>query len=92
MGNLEDTCASLRAQIVATEAQLERLKHDLANAEAAAKSEADPTGKPLEGQHDTGTRWPLLQEEYKRYGRQMIVPQIGLRGSSDCAARKAGDG
>lgn len=86
MENLEDTCVSLRTQIAATEAQLEGLKRDLANAEAAAKSEAGSTGKPHKGQDDTGNRWPLLPEEYKRYGRQMIVPQIGLQGSLDCAA------
>jgi len=25
-------------------------------------------------------RWPLQSEEYKRYGRQMIMPEIGLHG------------
>lgn len=25
-------------------------------------------------------RWPLLGEEYKRYGRQMMMPDIGLHG------------
>jgi adenylyltransferase/sulfurtransferase len=25
-------------------------------------------------------RWPLRSEEYKRYGRQMIMPEIGLHG------------
>ncbi|KAK5116894.1 hypothetical protein LTR62_006615 [Meristemomyces frigidus] len=25
-------------------------------------------------------RWPLADEEYKRYGRQMIMPEIGLHG------------
>ncbi|WEW61385.1 Urmylation protein [Emydomyces testavorans] len=25
-------------------------------------------------------KWPLLQEEYRRYGRQMIVDQIGIQG------------
>lgn len=25
-------------------------------------------------------RWPLLCEEYKRYGRQMIMPEVGLHG------------
>lgn len=24
--------------------------------------------------------WPLSKEEYKRYGRQMIMPEIGLEG------------
>ncbi len=27
-------------------------------------------------------RWPLSEEEYRRYGRQMITPQIGLEGRS----------
>ncbi|KAJ5331246.1 hypothetical protein N7476_001029 [Penicillium atrosanguineum] len=88
MENLEDSCASLRTQIAAIEAQLEGLKRDLANAEAAVKSEADSTGKPHEGQNDAGNRWPLLPEEYKRYGRQMIVSQIGLRGQLKLRAAK----
>jgi len=25
-------------------------------------------------------KWPLELEEYKRYGRQMIVPNIGIQG------------
>jgi adenylyltransferase/sulfurtransferase len=25
-------------------------------------------------------RWPLEQNEYKRYGRQLIMPEIGLQG------------
>lgn len=25
-------------------------------------------------------RWPLSEEEYKRYGRQMIMPEVGLHG------------
>jgi adenylyltransferase/sulfurtransferase len=25
-------------------------------------------------------RWPLDKHEYKRYGRQMIMPEIGLQG------------
>lgn len=26
------------------------------------------------------SRWPLAKHEYKRYGRQLIMPEIGLRG------------
>jgi adenylyltransferase/sulfurtransferase len=25
-------------------------------------------------------RWPLEKNEYKRYGRQLIMPEVGLRG------------
>lgn len=27
------------------------------------------------------TKWPLKQHEYKRYGRQLIMPEIGLQGT-----------
>ncbi|OQD95419.1 hypothetical protein PENSOL_c020G08002 [Penicillium solitum] len=81
MGSLDETCASLRAQIIATEAQLAGLKRDLANAEQAAQSATAPTAEiQHKDQNGEGRRWPLLQEEYKRYGRQMIVSQVGLEG------------
>lgn len=74
MEDLEQTCASLRAQIAATEAQLAGLKRELQVAEQAALNS--------QSQHtDTEeSRWPLLAEEYRRYGRQMIVPQLGVQG------------
>jgi adenylyltransferase/sulfurtransferase len=31
------------------------------------------------------TKWPLSSEEYKRYGRQMIIPNIGIQGNSSPA-------
>lgn len=31
---------------------------------------------------DEQKRWPLDQNEYKRYGRQLIMPEIGLAGKS----------
>ncbi|KAF2721001.1 hypothetical protein K431DRAFT_320677 [Polychaeton citri CBS 116435] len=37
-----------------------------------AISDSGPTGAP--------SRWPLSSEEYKRYGRQLIMPEIGLHG------------
>jgi adenylyltransferase/sulfurtransferase len=30
----------------------------------------------------TERRWPLEKNEYKRYGRQLIMPEIGLQGES----------
>lgn len=82
MGSLEETCASLRAQITATEEQLAGLRRDLANAEQAQSESAAITtaGNEHNDRNDQARRWPLLQEEYKRYGRQMIVSQVGLKG------------
>ncbi|KAF7595671.1 Urmylation protein [Aspergillus hancockii] len=80
MGDIEHTCASLRAQIAATEAQLAGLKRELEDAEQAAmKARAQDTPNPTDTVNET-RRWPLLDEEYRRYGRQMIVPQVGLQG------------
>ncbi|OOQ82236.1 Adenylyltransferase and sulfurtransferase uba4 [Penicillium brasilianum] len=83
MSNLEEKCASLRAQIAATEAQLAGLKRELASAQETAAANSNGVEDSDSNQHDqakTESRWPLLQEEYKRYGRQMIVSQVGLEG------------
>lgn len=29
----------------------------------------------------TGKKWPLDMSEYKRYGRQLIMPEVGLQGT-----------
>jgi adenylyltransferase/sulfurtransferase len=31
--------------------------------------------------------WPLEKNEYKRYGRQLIMPEIGLKGKSKCGQK-----
>ncbi|KAE8315481.1 hypothetical protein BDV41DRAFT_193208 [Aspergillus transmontanensis] len=84
MGDIEDTCASLRAQIAATEAQLAGLKRELESAEQAAikarVQDAPNSTATTSTQGNEKRRWPLLDEEYRRYGRQMIVPQVGLQG------------
>lgn len=82
MDNLERTCASLRAQIATTETQLAGLRRELESAEKAAleiKTEKT-TEKESNGNSGRTRKWPLLNEEYRRYGRQMIVPQLGLQG------------
>lgn len=77
MNGLEQTCASLRTQIAATEAKLADLKRELEIAEQAAASH-NQNAADAEGGSER--RWPLLDEEYRRYGRQMIVPQLGIQG------------
>ncbi|KAK2754204.1 Urmylation protein [Arachnomyces sp. PD_36] len=72
---------NLRQQIAATEDQLARLKKDLAALEEKSET-AETTTKLHNGDNitKTGRKWPLSLEEYKRYGRQMIVPQMGIQG------------
>ncbi|KAL4909509.1 hypothetical protein BDW74DRAFT_82865 [Aspergillus multicolor] len=86
MEDLESKCASLRTEIAATEAQLAKLKRELEEAEntrsqntAAATTTAN-ANLTTEGHPQPKSRWPLSGEEYRRYGRQMIVPQLGLQG------------
>lgn len=82
MDSLERTCASLRVQIATTETQLAGLRRELESAEKAAlEIKKQETTERENSGNGSGTRdWPLLNEEYRRYGRQMIVPQLGLQG------------
>lgn len=66
---------SLRQKILETEKQLETLAAQLAQAKQDSvrhKPDAENGGR----------KWPLSAEEYNRYGRQMIVPSIGIGGES----------
>jgi hypothetical protein len=33
-------------------------------------------------------KWPLSQEEYSRYGRQMIVPSVGIQGMASTYGKR----
>jgi multidrug resistance efflux pump len=73
---------ALRRQISETEAQLQRLKAQLAQVEADGPvhwgnglSFSDEADNVIAEQ-----KWPLSAEEYRRYGRQMIVPSLGIQG------------
>jgi hypothetical protein len=86
MDSATQSADALRKQITATEEELKRLKAQLASVEAldgtngVQKSllglKVDDAGPVTQG------KWPLSAEEYKRYGRQMIVPSIGIQGIS----------
>lgn len=83
---------ALRDQIVEAEKRLDDLRSQLHQAEhSAQRSNANGTLPPtsnlaVPGPSDTSTshvsnhELPLDLDEYKRYGRQMIVPCIGLEG------------
>jgi adenylyltransferase and sulfurtransferase len=84
MDDIDSRCASLRAQIVTVEKQLGSLKRELEDAEKTATILASRNGSQTSNckkEDLTNTnKWPLLPEEYKRYGRQMIVSEIGIHG------------
>ncbi|QSZ35326.1 hypothetical protein DSL72_008196 [Monilinia vaccinii-corymbosi] len=70
----EEKAKALRRQIADTENELACLKLQLLNIEE--KTGASAGGLVTHGD----SKWPMSLEEYKRYGRQMIVPDIGIEG------------
>ncbi|GAD93921.1 sulfurtransferase uba4 [Paecilomyces variotii No. 5] len=81
MEDLESTCASLRSQITETETRLAALKRQLDSAEKTLAAQGtNETSSAGTDKQQSSRKWPLLAEEYRRYGRQMIVPQVGLEG------------
>ncbi|KAL9044900.1 MAG: hypothetical protein Q9214_001996 [Letrouitia sp. 1 TL-2023] len=86
---VDDAIQSLRAQIKSTEDQLNQLKRQLEEAERrkeegiAKDEEQQSPAIPLSNspsQANGHWPWPLQPDEYKRYGRQMILQEIGLQG------------
>ncbi|KAG9236279.1 molybdenum cofactor synthesis protein-like protein [Amylocarpus encephaloides] len=72
MESANASAAALRAKIAATEERLKLLKAQLANIEEKEAEEVEES--------PVTRKWPLLPDEYKRYGRQMIVPSVGIQG------------
>lgn len=66
------------------------------NGNTHSQTVSDPSSQPVDSAEKTfaslvdqselpktnqlGKSWELTSEEYKRYGRQLIMPEIGLRG------------
>ncbi|KAI9814817.1 MAG: Urmylation protein [Pycnora praestabilis] len=73
---------TLRDQIVGLERQLAELKAQLAQAETQADTDRSGSISPPETASlpNGQCKWPLAPEEYRRYGRQMIMPEVGLQG------------
>lgn len=75
----------LQQQVSATEAQLHNLRSELENTEkqiATEKAKSATVNDDFAAQQ----KWPFSQDEYRRYGRQMIVEKIGLEGMVNFAA------
>ncbi|KAK1622303.1 ThiF family protein [Colletotrichum phormii] len=66
----------LRRKVAEAELGLKNLKEQLASAEKEAGEEeqasASASAQPW--------KWPLQPEDYERYGRQLIIPQVGVKG------------
>ena len=78
MAHVQDPSSTeaLRNQIQALEEQLHVLKQKLSDAEQPTPLEPHTHREP----QLPSTTWPLEPDEYKRYGRQLILPNIGRAG------------
>lgn len=78
------------AEIATSELRLERLRQELAEIEVQdSKNVANEenTAENEQAAARISSRWPLPSETYRRYGRQMIMPEIGLKGMRGCMTR-----
>ncbi|KAJ3473895.1 hypothetical protein NLG97_g10081 [Lecanicillium saksenae] len=72
---MADKIDRLRREIAQRESELADLNSQLALAESEQRAEEESAGA---AQRDW--KWPLKEDEYERYSRQMIVPNFGLQG------------
>lgn len=82
MVSAAESAKVLREQIAATEDKLRCFREQLALVEAQISAESELQELRLSEKRPVTRKWPLASEEYKRYGRQMIVPDIGIQGIS----------
>ncbi|ELR02119.1 Urmylation protein [Pseudogymnoascus destructans] len=80
MESENDEARALRQLILATELRLENLKEELAEVETRGPRIGRREERPDELESLKHSKWPLTAEEYLRYGRQMIIPSIGIQG------------
>ncbi|KAI9053573.1 hypothetical protein LZ554_002527 [Drepanopeziza brunnea f. sp. 'monogermtubi'] len=71
---------SLREKISDTENELKRLREQLASLEAQDGIADLGLNEGRNVTEESNSKWPLEEGEYKRYGRQMIVPSVGIQG------------
>lgn len=78
MDTARKSAQQLREQIEKAEQELQSLREQLAQAEAFEQhQEAESIAAGVNG---SAWKWPLKAEEYDRYGRQLILPNVGIQG------------
>ncbi|KAL6716139.1 hypothetical protein ACLMJK_005705 [Lecanora helva] len=79
MEHTRDRADQLRARIASVESTLNDLKAELTEAKKNLPDSTLHNHRATNATNDASA-WPLQNTEYQKYGRQMILPQIGLQG------------
>ncbi|KAI2618389.1 adenylyltransferase [Hypoxylon sp. NC1633] len=86
MDAIANKAEQLRGKISQTERELRDLRKQLEELESPVQKQivSHGSGSTSDLMHSTQTipewKWPLNEEEYSRYGRQLILPTVGIRG------------
>ncbi|KAI1760338.1 ThiF family protein [Hypoxylon sp. FL1150] len=86
MDSIANKTEQLREQIARTENELQDLRRQLDELELAVHNDKidEVAGlishKQPRDASVPGWKWPLKEEEYSRYGRQLILPTVGIKG------------
>lgn len=70
----------LQKQIFEAEEELRILKEQLAQVNKAEQRSGPVSDPTAEEDGTPAWKWPLTAEEYDRYGRQLILPNVGIHG------------
>lgn len=84
----EDELNALREQLAQLEAaedkdeakEVAENSHPVPERQSPERRKTGAPVKPAEQAEVTAWKWPLSEGEYERYGRQLILPQVGING------------
>ncbi|KAI1857862.1 uncharacterized protein JN550_013002 [Neoarthrinium moseri] len=79
MESASSKAEALRLQILKAESELEALRSQLEEFEAQPVPQNASPG-PVFNAQSRDWKWPLKKDEYARYGRQLILPTVGIQG------------
>ncbi|OTA98498.1 hypothetical protein M426DRAFT_109555 [Hypoxylon sp. CI-4A] len=86
MDSIANKAEQLRGKISQAERDLDNLRRQLAELESSTKPSRTAQAPDSILDHKKSTeesltwKWPLSEDEYSRYGRQLILPTVGIKG------------
>ncbi|OTA79752.1 hypothetical protein M434DRAFT_86852 [Hypoxylon sp. CO27-5] len=86
MDSITNKAEQLRQKISETERELQDLRRQLAELDSTAQNPNADQDSGFTSDHKRSVdslpewKWPLKEEEYSRYGRQLILPTVGIKG------------